>query len=107
MAFLQKQGILLCNFREFHFAIPGNYIMQQTNIGYFILQKIYHDLAISSFFKKVTANSKITYEPDLINRFLTYARILRMSQQPWKLKWRSHPSYGIMGVGKNQNHTGR
>jgi hypothetical protein len=30
MAFLQKQGILLCNFREFHFAIPGNYIMQQT-----------------------------------------------------------------------------
>ena len=46
------------------------------NIGYFILQKIYHDLAISSFFKKVTADSKITYEPDLINRFLTYARIL-------------------------------
>ena len=46
------------------------------NIGYFILQKIYHDLAISSFFKKVTADSKITYEPDLINRFLIYARIL-------------------------------
>ena len=46
------------------------------NIGYFILQKIYHDLAISSFFKKVTADSKITYKPDLINRFLTYARIL-------------------------------
>ena len=46
------------------------------NIGYFILQKIYHDLAISSFFKKVTADSKITYEPDLINRLLTYARIL-------------------------------
>jgi hypothetical protein len=46
------------------------------NIGYFILQKIYHDLDISSFFKKVTANSKITYDPNLINRFLTYARIL-------------------------------
>lgn len=46
------------------------------NIGYFILQKIYHDLAISSFFKKVTVNSKITYDPNLINRFLTYARIL-------------------------------
>lgn len=48
----------------------------QQNIGYFILQKIYHDLAIGSFFKKVTANSKITYDPNLINRFLTYARIL-------------------------------
>ena len=46
------------------------------NIGYFILQKIYHDLNISSFFKKVTVNSKITYDPNLINRFLTYARIL-------------------------------
>lgn len=46
------------------------------NIGYFILQQIYHDLAISSFFKKVTADSKITYDPNLINRFLTYARIL-------------------------------
>ena len=46
------------------------------NIGYFILQKIYHDLAISSFFKKVTVNSKITYDPNLINRFMTYARIL-------------------------------
>lgn len=48
----------------------------QLNIGYFILQKIYHDLAIGSFFKKVTANSKITYNPNLINRFMTYARIL-------------------------------
>lgn len=48
----------------------------QLNIGYFILQKIYHDLAIGSFFKKAAAGSKITYEPNLINRFLTYARIL-------------------------------
>ena len=48
----------------------------QLNIGYFILQKIYHDLAINSFFKKVTADSKITYDPNLVNRFMTYARIL-------------------------------
>lgn len=46
------------------------------NIGYFILQKIYHDIGIGSFFKKVTDNSKITYDPNMINRFLTYARIL-------------------------------
>lgn len=48
----------------------------QLNIGYFILQKIYHDLAIDSFFKKVTANSNITFDPNMINRFMTYARIL-------------------------------
>jgi len=46
------------------------------NIGYFILQKIYHDLAIGSFFKKVTADSKITFDPNVINRFMTYARVL-------------------------------
>jgi len=48
----------------------------QLNIGYFILQKIYHDLAIGSFFKKAVADSKITFDPNLINRFMTYARIL-------------------------------
>lgn len=48
----------------------------QLNIGYFILQKIYHDLAIGSFFKKATAGTKITFDPNLINRFMTYARIL-------------------------------
>jgi hypothetical protein len=57
----------------------GSDIVSSTNglnIGYFILQKIYHELAINSFFKKATVNSKITYDPNLINRFLTYARIL-------------------------------
>mgnify|MGYP000454068848 CR=1 FL=1 len=49
---------------------------RQLNIGYFILQKIYHDLAISSFFKKAAGNSKITFDPDTVNRFMTYARIL-------------------------------
>ena len=48
----------------------------QLNIGYFFLQKIYHDLAIGDFLKKVTANSKITFDPDTVNRFMTYARIL-------------------------------
>lgn len=46
------------------------------NIGYFFLQQLYHELSIDSFFQKVTANSKITFDPNLVNRFLTYARIL-------------------------------
>jgi len=48
----------------------------QVNIGYFILQKIYHDLKIGTFFKNVTSSSKITFDPDQINRFMTYARVL-------------------------------
>jgi transposase len=48
----------------------------QVNIGYFFLQKIYHDLKIGTFFKNVTSGSKITFDPDQVNRFLTYARIL-------------------------------
>jgi transposase len=46
------------------------------NIGYFFLQTIYHDLDISTFFKNVTADRKIEFDPNLVNRFLTYSRIL-------------------------------
>lgn len=48
----------------------------QRNIGYFFLQKIYHDLGIGDFLKKATADLKITFDPDQVNRFMTYARIL-------------------------------
>ena len=46
------------------------------NIGYFYPQQIYHDLKIQSFFKDVLEGRKIDFDPDLVNRFLTYARIL-------------------------------
>lgn len=46
------------------------------NIGYLFLQKLYHDLEIDSFFKRVSISSKITFDPNLVNRFLTFARIL-------------------------------
>lgn len=48
----------------------------QLNIGYFFLQQIYHELGIHSFFKDVTADMKIEFDPDLVNRFMTYSRIL-------------------------------
>lgn len=48
----------------------------RLNIGYFFLQQLYHGLEIRSFFETVTADSKITFDPDLINRFLTCSRIL-------------------------------
>ena len=48
----------------------------RRNIGYFFLQQLYHDLDIRSFFHSVTAGSKITFDPNLVNRFLTCARIL-------------------------------
>jgi len=48
----------------------------QLNIGYFFLQQIYHDLDIHSFFKKITSDTRIEFDPDLVNRFMTYSRIL-------------------------------
>ena len=47
------------------------------NIGYFFLQQFYHELDIYSFFTKVTADMKNEFDPDLINRFLTYSRIMQ------------------------------
>ena len=46
------------------------------NIGYFFLQYFYHALDINSFFKKVTVDMKNEFDPDQVNRFLTYSRIL-------------------------------
>jgi hypothetical protein len=46
------------------------------NTGYFVLQKIYQNLKIGSFFKTIQENSKATYDMDTVNRFLTFARIL-------------------------------
>lgn len=47
-----------------------------SNIGYFFLQNIYHSLDIKNFFSDITKNSRIKYDPNDINRFLTFARIL-------------------------------
>lgn len=55
---------------------------RQLNIGYFFLQQLYHDLEISSFFNAATAGSKITFDPNLANRFLTCARILHPDSKP-------------------------
>ena len=46
------------------------------NIGYFFLQQFYHDLDIGSFFRSATADMKNEFDPNLLNRFLTYSRIL-------------------------------
>ena len=46
------------------------------NIGYYYLQQFYHDLKIATFFKNVTEGNKITFDPNEVTRFLTYARIM-------------------------------
>ena len=45
------------------------------NIGYF-LNEIYKDLNLDQFFKEITADTKIEYNPDLTLKFLSFARIL-------------------------------
>ena len=47
-----------------------------SNVGYFILQRIYHDLRIRDFLVGAQVGSKATYDFDAVNRFLTYARVL-------------------------------
>jgi transposase len=46
------------------------------NVGYFVLQKIYRDLGVKDFFEEIQNNSKISFDCDTINRFLTFARVL-------------------------------
>lgn len=48
----------------------------QLNVGYFVLQRIYRDLKLDRFFTDATKDMKVTFDPNLVNRFLTYARIL-------------------------------
>lgn len=50
--------------------------LNTRNIGYFYLQHIYRQLDVKSFFRNVTENSRISFNPDLVNRFLVYDRIL-------------------------------
>ena len=46
------------------------------NIGYFILQYIYHNLKLSEFFLAAHGNTKAEFDCNTINRFLTFARVL-------------------------------
>ena len=48
----------------------------RKNIGYFYLQAVYQQLGIRKFLKEACKDRKITYDPDEVLRFLTYARIL-------------------------------
>lgn len=56
----------------------GDLASQSTarNIGYLFLQQIYKQLRIGSFVQEITKESKITFDANLVNRFLTFARIL-------------------------------
>lgn len=46
------------------------------NIGYFYIQALYNQLGIGDFFADVAQNRKITFDPNLVNRFLTYDRLI-------------------------------
>lgn len=48
----------------------------RLNVGYFFLQAVYDQLGLKDFFTRITTDRRITFDPNLVNRFLTYARIL-------------------------------
>lgn len=85
------------------------------NIGYFFLQSIYHDLAIGSFFKMISSDSRITFDPNLVNRFLTCARIMDPESKFATLRHLGHyyerPEIGYQHIHRTldllaQNYTG-
>lgn len=46
------------------------------NTGYLYLQKLYYQLEVDKFFNDVSKNRRFNFKPDLVNRFMTYSRIL-------------------------------
>lgn len=46
------------------------------NIGYLFLQYVYNKLEIDKFFNAILEKTKIEYNPNLVNKFITYSRIL-------------------------------
>ena len=51
------------------------------NIGYYYLGQIYRDLQVGKFFKKIISDRKIEFDPDVVNRFLSCARIIAPSSK--------------------------
>ena len=51
------------------------------NIGYYYLHQMYRDLQVGKFFKKITADRKIEFDPDAVNRFLSCTRIIAPSSK--------------------------
>lgn len=68
---------LTCDFNE-RVKKADREFSQSTavNMGYFFLQHIMGQLNLKEFFSRITSDRKMTYNCYVINRFLTYARIL-------------------------------
>lgn len=68
---------LKVNFNE-KLSASDNVASKSTllNIGYFFLQKIYGDLKLKDFFRTLQDNSKVSFDCNDINRFLSFSRIL-------------------------------
>lgn len=49
---------------------------KHVNIGYFILQHLYHDLDIPSFVKEILDDTKATFHGNDVHRFITFGRVL-------------------------------
>lgn len=77
----EKQDIsrinLTCNLKK-KLDESENLISKSTtsNIGYLVLDDIYKKLELDKFFKSLNDKSKFTYDAALINRILTFDRIL-------------------------------
>ena len=69
--------------KKLEYSKPGQIISQSTalNIGYFYIHYFYEKMKLDNFFAKATADRKIQFDCNFINRFLTYAQILNPSSK--------------------------
>ena len=61
--------------KKLEYSKPGQIVSQSTalNIGYFYIHYFYEKMKLDNFFAKATADRKIQFDCNFINRFLTYA----------------------------------
>lgn len=72
------------------------------DVGYLYLQRLYSQLDIAGFFRDITKDRKITFDPDMVNRFLTYSRILDPDSKLGSLekleRFYEEPSFGYQHI---------
>ena len=74
----------------------------RKNIGYFYLQAVYQKLGIQAFLQNACEKKKITYDPNEVMRFLTYARILEPASKLGTYdhldRYYEEPSFGYENI---------
>lgn len=82
----------------------GEKVSESTlkDVGYLYLQKLYYLLEIDKFFLEKKRDRKLQFDPDLVNRFMTYSRILdpgsKRASYEKKERFYENPDFGYQHI---------